>query len=126
MKTKINTILSIIFGLALIMFGLDKFLEFIPHNHVMDEDLVSAFTGLMANKFILPTVGVVEAVSGILLLTKKYRTAALLLMLPVTYGIIAFHLAVDLEGIGPGLIIAIIHVYLLSTKMKTITNLVTQ
>ena len=62
----------------------------------------------------------------ILLLTKKYRTVALLLMLPVTYGIIAFHLAVDLEGIGPGLIVAIIHVYLLSTKMKTLTNLVTQ
>jgi uncharacterized membrane protein YphA (DoxX/SURF4 family) len=126
MKTKINTILSIIFGLALIMFGLDKFLEFIPHNHVMDEDLVAAFIGLMANKFILPTVGVVEVLSGILLLAKKYRTLALLLMLPVTYGIIAFHLAVDLEGIGPGLIVAIMHVYLLSTKMKTLTNLVTQ
>ena len=123
---KTNTILSLILGFALIIFGLDKFLEFIPHNHVMDEDLVLAFTGLIANKFILPTVGVVEALSGFLLLTKKFRTVALLLMLPVTYGIIAFHLAVDLEGIIPGLIIAIIHVYLLSTKKKTLTNLVAQ
>ena len=44
---------------------MDKFFEFIPHNHVMDEDLIAAFTGLMANKFILPTVGVVEAISSL-------------------------------------------------------------
>lgn len=126
MKTKINTIVSIVFGLGLLVFGLDKFFEFIPHNHVMDEDLVAAFTGLMANKFILPTVGVVEAVSGILLITNTYRTLALLLMVPVTYGIIAFHLAVDLEGIMPGLIVAILHIYLLISKRKALTNLITQ
>lgn len=124
MKTKINTTIRIILGISLLIFGLDKFFEFIPHNHVMDEDLVSAFTGLMANKFILPTVGVVEAVSGILLLTKKYRTVALLLMLPVTYGIIAFHLAVDIKGIVPGLIVAIMHIYLLSSEKKILMDLV--
>lgn len=124
MKTKINNIVRIVFGLGLLLFGLDKFFEFIPHNHVMDEDLIAAFTGLMANKFILPTVGVVEAISGLLLLTRKYSIVGLLLMVPVTYGIIAFHLAVDLEGIIPGLIVAVMHIYLLSLRKTTLINLV--
>ena len=126
MKTKINIIMSLVLGVGLVAFGLDKFLEFIPHNHVMDEDLIAAFTGLIANKFILPTVGIVEIISGLLLFTKKFKTLGLLLMLPVTYGIIAFHLAVDLEGILPGLIVAIIHLYLLSTKRRTLSNLIIQ
>jgi len=124
MKTKINNIVRIVLGLGLLLFGLDKFFEFIPHNHVMDEDLIAAFTGLMANKFILPTVGVVEAISGLLLLTRKYSIVGLLLMVPVTYGIIAFHLAVDLEGIIPGLMVAVMHIYLLSLRKTTLINLV--
>ena len=126
MKTKINNIVRIVFGLGLLLFGLDKFFEFIPHNHVMDEDLIAAFTGLMANKFILPTVGVVEAISSLLLLllTRKYSIVVLLLMVPVTYGIIAFHLAFDLGGIIPGLIVAVMHIYLLSLRKTTLINLV--
>lgn len=124
MKTKINTTIRILLGIGLLAFGLDKFFEFIPHNHVMDEDLVAAFTGLMANKFILPTVGVVEAISGILLLSRKYSILGLLLMIPVSYGIIAFHLAVDLEGIIPGLIVMIMHIYLLSLHKRTLINIV--
>jgi putative oxidoreductase len=124
MKTKINNMISIVLGLGLLLFGLDKFFAFIPHNHVMTEDLIAAFTGLMANKFILPTVGVVEAISGILLLTRKYSIIGLLLMIPVTYGIIAFHIAVDLEGIIPGLIVAVMHIYLLSLRKTTLINLV--
>ena len=124
MKTKINNIVRIVFGLGLLLFGLDKFFEFIPHNHVMDEDLIAAFTGLMANKFILPTVGAVEAISGLLLLTRKYSIVGLLLMVPVTYGIIAFHLAVDLGGIIPGLTVAVMHIYLLSLRKTTLINLV--
>jgi len=124
MKTKINNMIRIVLGLGLLLFGLDKFFEFIPHNHVMDEDLIAAFTGLMANKFILPTVGVVEAISGLLLLTRKYSIIGLLLMVPVTYGIIAFSIAVDLEGIIPGLIVAVMHIYLLSLRKTTLINLV--
>ncbi|WP_052143775.1 hypothetical protein [Wocania ichthyoenteri] len=126
MKTKINTTIRLILGIGLLIFGLDKFFEFVPHNHVMDEDLIAAFTGLMANKFILPTVGVVEVISGLLLLTRKYSLIGLLLMVPVTYGIIAFHLAVDLAGIVPGLLVALMHIYLLSSKRKALTNLVIQ
>lgn len=124
MKIKIDNLIRILLGIGLVLFGIDKFLEFIPHNHVMDDDLIAAYSGLIANKFILPTVGVVEFISGLLLLSRKYSFISLLLMVPVTYGIIAFHLSVDLEGIVPGLIVMAMHLYLLLLRKTSLLKLI--
>lgn len=124
MKTKFNKAIRVILGLGLLIFGLDKFFELIPHKQMMNEELVAAYTGLIANKFILPTVGLVQAISGLLLLTRKYSLFALLMMLPVTYGTIGFNLAVNQEGIIPALIVAGMHLYLLSLRKTTLINLV--
>ncbi len=111
-----NKIIRVILGIALLTFGLDKFLAFVPHGHVMTEELMTAYQGLMANKFIMPSVGIVEILSGILLIIGRYTTVALTAMIPVTFGILGFHLAVDLPGIIPGLIIAAMHTYLIFSK----------
>lgn len=74
--------ITIILGNGLLTFGLDKFIEFVPYGHVMSVDLVAAFAGLMANKFILPNVGVI---SNLMLLIGKYSLVGLVLMIPVTY-----------------------------------------
>jgi len=118
MKTKINIGIRIFFGLALIAVGFDKFLEFIPHGHTMTETLMNAFTGLMANKFILPTVGIVEILVGASLLLNKFTNLSLLAMVPVSYGIVAFHLAVDVPGIVLGAVVALLNAYLLIQKKE--------
>lgn len=120
MKKITTKIIRILLGMALLIFGLDKFFEFVPHNHVMTDQLIAAYEGLLANKFIMPTVGVVEAVSGILLISGRYVIVALLAMIPIAFGILGFHLAVDIEGIGPGLILSIMLTYLILTKSKII------
>lgn len=126
MTGKFNIAIRIILGVGLILFGLDKFYTFIPHNHVMDEDLVAAYTGLMANKFILPTVGLIELFAGLLLLTKRYSFFGLTLMIPVTFGIISFHLAVDVEGIIPGLVVALMHLYLLYQRKISVLKFINE
>ena len=113
---KINIGIRILFGIALITVGSDKFLEFIPHGHEMTENLTNAFMGLIANKFILPTVGIVEILVGISLLLNKFTTLSLLAMVPVSYGIVAFHLSVDIPGITLGAVVAILNAYLLIQK----------
>ena len=116
MKTKINIGIRILFGSALILFGADKFLEFIPHGHVMTENLMNAFMGLIANKFILPTVGIVEILVGASLVLNKFTNLSLLAIVPVSYGIVAFHLAVDIPGIVLGAVVALLNAYLLFQK----------
>ena len=123
MRTKINTGVRVIFGVALIAFGSDKFLEFMPHGHVMTETLMNAFMGLMANKFILPTVGIIEMLVGLSLLTNRFTNLSLLALFPISFGIIAFHLAVDLPGIIPGIAVANLNVYMLFRKRKELAIL---
>lgn len=126
MKNNISTIIRILLGLTLLIFGLDKFFAFVPHGHVMTEELIAAYHGLLANKFILPSVGVVETMAGILLLIGRYVLLALIALIPIVFGILGFHLAVDLPGILPGLGVAALHTYLLISKRTTITNFVTE
>lgn len=123
MRTKINTGVRVIFGVALIAFGSDKFLEFMPHGHVMTETLMNAFMGLMANKFILPTVGIIEMLVGLSLLTNRFTNLSLLALFPISFGIIAFHLAVDLPGIIPGIAVANLNVYMLFRKRNELAIL---
>jgi len=118
MKTKINIGIRIFFGAALVAVGADKFLEFIPHGHEMTESLMNAFTGLIANRFILPTVGIVELLTGASLLLNKFTNLSLLAMVPVSYGIVAFHLAVDIPGVVLGIIVALLNAYLLLQKRE--------
>jgi len=116
MKTKVDTGIRILFGISLVAVGADKFLEFIPHDHEMTDSLMAAFMGLMSTKFILPTVGVVEMLVGISLLFNKFTNLSLLAMVPVSFGIVAFHLAVDIPGIILGLVVALLNAYLLIQK----------
>lgn len=120
---KVEIIVRMVLGIILIVFGLDKFLAFVPHGHVMTDELIAAYQGLLANKFILPTVGVVELIAGVLLISGRYTILALLALAPIVYGILAFHFAVDLHGILPGIGVTALYVYLVIYRHKVLTEL---
>ena len=69
---KVEIIVRMVLGIVFVVFGLDKFLAFVPHGHVMTDELMTAYQGLLANKFILPTVGIVELVTGGILISGRY------------------------------------------------------
>ena len=119
-------IVRMILGVVLVVFGLDKFLAFVPHGHVMTEELIAAYQGLLANKFILPTVGIVELVSGIMLISGRYVILALTALTPVIFGILAFHFAVDLHGILPGLGVTALYAYLMIYRRKAFADIIRQ
>ena len=126
MNIKVETIVRVILGSVLLIFGLDKFFAFVPHGHVMTDDLIAAYNGLIANKFILPTVGVVEVITGILLISRRYVFLSLIALFPVIFGIIAFHLAIDLPGILPGLGVSIMYLYLIIYRSSEFAKLIKQ
>lgn len=123
MKTKINNVIRILFGISFVAFGADKFLEFIPHGHEMTESLMNAYMGLVANKFILPTVGIIELLVGILLILNKYINLALIAMVPISFGIVAFHLAVDIPGMAIGTLVALLNAYFILLRKKELNCL---
>ncbi|MFN1834260.1 DoxX family membrane protein [Balneola sp. MJW-20] len=123
MKDKAEVIIRVLLGLALIVFGLDKFFQFVPHGHEMTEELIAAYNGLLANKFIMPTVGIVEIISGLLLVSGRYLIVAFGAMIPIAYSILGFHIAVDIHGILPGLIVALLLGYLIWYRRSAISKI---
>ena len=112
MNKKVDLGLRILTGLMLVVFGANKFFNFMPQPEPTPE-LGAAFGALMGTAFILPTVAVVEIIVGLSLLTNKFTSLMLVVLVPISYSIVAFHLAFDPAGVGGAAFVAIVNIVLL-------------
>lgn len=95
----------------LIIFGLNKFLGFMPMPDPPVEG--GAFLGSLMNAgYVFPFVGVVFLVSGALLAFNKAVGFALILLAPMTVNILLYHFRFDPapQAFAPGIIIAILQI----------------
>lgn len=97
----IELISRILLGLMMTAFGLNKFLHFIPMPEA-NAEMQNAFGVLMAMG-ILPLVGIIETIAGILLLLKKQMPITLIVLFPIALAAVLFHTAFDMAGIGGAL-----------------------
>ncbi len=84
----------------------------------LPEDASSFMSSLQATGYVLPIVGFLEIVIGLMLLVNKAVAFALLLLAPISVNILLFHLFLDLPGIGGALVIAVINVILIYKLWK--------
>jgi uncharacterized membrane protein YphA (DoxX/SURF4 family) len=117
MNSTFTKILRIILALGLIVFGLNKFIGFMPMPE-MPENAGEFMSSLQATGYVLPIVGALEVIIGLLLLFNKAVPFALLLLAPISVNIILFHLFLDLPAIAGALVIAIINVILIYKHWK--------
>lgn len=97
---KINMIktVQIVYGIILILFGLNGFLSFLP----IPEKEGFAFEFLHTLRqagYIFPTVAAIMSATGIFLLLNRWVALVLLIQLPVSFNIFAFHLFHDWQGL---------------------------
>ncbi len=116
-----HTILYAGLGLMLLSFGLNKFLWFMPDfdftgfpeaDHLFKSLRFSGHepTG---KGYIMNMVGGSEVIIGLLLILRKWIPLALVMLVPISINIVAFHLFVNLPNIGPALLVAIVNGYLI-------------
>ena len=96
---KAKLIIRILFGLMLVIFGLNKFLQFMPMPP-MPEAAGVFMTALVTSGYLMVVVALVEIAAGVLLLVNKYQSLALVIVFPVILNAFLFHLFLDLPGIG--------------------------
>lgn len=122
MKNTIQNISIWFFALLMVVFGLNKFFGFIPVEPPADPT-AQAFMGAMFTSYLFVVVAIAEIVGGILLIIPKTRFLGWLLLLPVIFNIVAFHIAHDFIGNGiwllPTLLFAIITYFQFGTIKKT-------
>ena len=110
--------MRIILGLILLIFGLNKFLNFMPMPP-LPEGAGNFMKALIDTGYMMPLIALVEIVSGILLLINKYVPVALLILAPLSVNIVAFHAMLAPSGIAPAALVAILNILLLlSNKDK--------
>lgn len=111
MKNTIQNISIWLLTILMVIFGLNKFLGFIPVEPPADATAQS-FMGAMFTSYLFAIVAIAEIVGGIMLLIPKARFMGWLLLLPVIFNIVAFHIAHDFIGNGiwllPTILFAII------------------
>jgi putative oxidoreductase len=108
MNSTFTKIVRYFLALMLLVFGLNKFLKFLPMPE-LPPSAAEFMTELAATGYVLPVVGLIEISIGILLLINKWTPFALVLLAPISVNILLFHLFLDLPGIGGALIVAVLN-----------------
>ena len=97
MNSTFTTILRILLGVSLLIFGANKFIAFIPIFD-MAPGAANFMESLNSTGYVLYVVACLEIVIGILLLFKKWVPFALILLAPIAVNILLFHLFLDVSG----------------------------
>ena len=106
----------------MIVFGVNKFFNFLPMPEMTPEqqEMFGAFGKI---GWLMPLVAVTEILGGLLVLLPKTRAVGALVILPVVVGILAHHFHHDPAGIVPGLVFAVILLWILWENRKKYSQL---
>ncbi len=113
MKNKILFIASLLFGLMFINSGLNKFLHYIPMPKDLPEGLVKITDAFMSVSWLMPLIGIIEIIGGILFITKKYRALSALIILPVVVGVLLTHIFNAPSGFPIAIILFAINIWVI-------------
>lgn len=111
MNSKVFMAVRILLGLFVLVFGLNKFLNFIPMED-MPEQAGAYFGALMSSKT-LTLVALVEIVAGIALILNKWGALMALILMSISVCAVLFHATLDPEGIAGALVLLVLNVLVL-------------
>ena len=98
MNSKVFMVVRILLGLFVLVFGLNKFLDFMPMPEMSAE--AGAYFGALTNAKTMTLVGIVEVVAGLALILNKYGALMTLILMSVAVNAVLFHATLDPGGIG--------------------------
>jgi len=110
MKSIILTVLCALFGLGMVVFGLEKFVHFMPMPELTEEQK-TIFGTLGTIKWLMPLVGIVEIAGGLLIAIPKTRALGAIVILPVMTGIVIHNLTFDPGSIPIPAVFALINLW---------------
>jgi hypothetical protein len=106
-------IARVLMGMAFLVFGLNIFAHLIPAPpHAMSDKAMDFMGAMIKTGYMMSLVGATQVIVGILLLINRYVPLALTLIAPVIVNIIFFHSFLQLNSIGPGIVVALLEIYL--------------
>ena len=99
MKSKVLFVLSLLAGLMFINAGLDKFFHYMPVPKEMPEKMVKAGMAFTEIGWLMPLVGAIEILGGLLLIFNRTRALGAIVILPVLTGILLANISMAPSGL---------------------------
>jgi uncharacterized membrane protein YphA (DoxX/SURF4 family) len=88
MKRTILFVLSLLAGLMFINAGLNKFLNYMPAPKDMPDKMMKMGTAFAEIGWLMPLVGTMEIVGGLLLIIPRTRALGAIMLVPILTGIV--------------------------------------
>jgi len=111
MNSKVFMVIRILLGLFVLVFGFNKFLNFIPME-APTGDAAVYFGALMSTKT-LAMVGIIEIVAGLALLLNKFGALMALILMSISVNAVLFHATIDMPNIAGALVLLILNIVVL-------------
>ncbi|MCB0459385.1 MAG: DoxX family membrane protein [Flavobacteriaceae bacterium] len=121
MNSKVTLVMRLLLAVILLVFGLNKFLHFIPMGEAPPEG--SLMDAMFKAGYLIPLIAISEIVPGFLLLINKWVGFALAWLVPISVNIVLFHLKFDVSTIGAAALVAILNgllIYAYWPKFKSL------
>ena len=112
MNPTVFKVTRIIFGVLLIVFGANKFLNFMPAPEEMPEPIINYMTALMSTKTI-ELVGIVEIIAGLAFIFNKYGGLLAIILMSVSVNAVLFHAFLGPADIIGAVILLVLNIVML-------------
>ncbi|MEJ7559746.1 MAG: DoxX family membrane protein [Pedobacter sp.] len=124
MKNKILFIVCLLFGLMFINAGLNKFLNYMPVPTDLPESMMKVMGAFMQITWLMPLVGIIEILGGILIMIPKYRALGSIIILPVMVGILLLNIFDAPSGLPIALVLLAINIWVIIDNRSKFRHLI--
>lgn len=112
MNSKVSMVIRILLALVLLVFGSNKFFQFLPAPEGMSADAGAYFTALASVK-LFTLIAIVEILTGLALLFNKWGALMALILMSVAVNAVLFHAMLDPGNIGFALGVLVLNLLVL-------------
>ncbi|PKA99473.1 DoxX-like protein [Flavobacteriaceae bacterium MAR_2009_75] len=113
MKKTIIFIVSLLFGLMFINAGLNKFLNYMPMPDDLPEKMIKVMTAFMEINWLMPLVGFIEVLGGILFIVPKTRALGAIVIFPIMIGILLTNIFYAPSGLPIAILLLLINFWVM-------------
>ncbi len=116
-------VLRILLGIFVIVFGVNKFADFLPMPEMSAE--AGAYFGALTSTKTMVLVGIIEIVAGLALILNKFGALLALILMSISVNAFLFHAVLDPGGIGGSVVLLILNIAVLygyKDKYKALLN----
>lgn len=123
MNSKVVMGIRILLGLFILVFGLNKFLNFIPFPPIPGDG--GTLMGIYVSSGFMKVIGILEILAALCLLLNKYVPLTLTVLVAIMFNATLFHLLHDAANVGGavlGLVLSLVLVYANKDRFKDLLS----